>query len=114
MGFVDSDGVKYLGNTNSLEKAQVPEPYKMPKPSFGLVYWKPSPHSKDLAVGIVTKVGDNAINVMVMPDGGYRPVEKNGVRHVSDEGFARLGDQRCGVWDFTDADKELAALRAKK
>jgi hypothetical protein len=88
--------------------------YVMPKPHLGLALWKFSPSSTEYAVGVITKIGDRAVNMTVYADGFVKPIVKTGVRHVSDPGFSKLmpSAQDQGVWDYTDSDKMLLELQA--
>lgn len=86
------------------------EKYQMPKPgmfvtwSFGL--------GQDVLSAAVTRVGKNAIEVMVFPPDHRGAVPASGVVHVSDP-RAKNTAPEAGVWDFLPEQKWILALEEK-
>jgi hypothetical protein len=84
--------------------------WQMPAVHCGMnVLWRPS--RADAAVGavagVVTKIGERSIGVLLFNDLMPTLTPKDGVLHSADPRLARMVENDGGVWDYTLRDKEL-------
>lgn len=82
--------------------------YVMPKPA-PVVSWRNAPGG-DESIAVVTKVGRNAISLMLFPPDSRAGVPKESVRHVGDPDLKGQINSDSGAWDFTDETKLLRLL----
>lgn len=75
-------------------------PSQMPKIGLGeAVLWRHVPGDEP-AAAIVTKVGRDAISVIIFPTESRAGVPKDGVRHSTDPQFVTMRNEG-GCWDYT-------------
>lgn len=85
--------------------------YVMPRPG-SLVLWSHTPGAEQ-SVAAVTRVGKQAISVMIFPPDSPRGTPKDGVRHIDDPWVKTTNlSPDSGVWDFTEESKRIAQLEA--
>ncbi len=90
----------------TVERAK-PVPYRMPSIEPGeIVVWAYTPDAESYAA-IVTRVGNNAISLFMIPPDSRRGELKDGVRHVDDPDLPRLMSEG-GCWRDT---RSMALLR---
>ena len=75
----------------------------------GLVLWRHTPDG-EASPAAVTRVGQNAIAVMIFPPDSRAGIPKDGVMHVSDPRAKTLAQPDAGLWDYTDETKLLMRL----
>lgn len=95
----------------SPQKPSQPSPkpgFVMPRPG-SIVMWTHAPGGEP-SVAAVTKIGRQAISVMVFPPDSPRGVPKDGVRHIDDPWLKTNLSPESGMWDFTEEAKRLAAV----
>lgn len=100
------------GQPSAGGSAPKPGDYVMPKP-LDTVVWSNAPGGESY-YALVTKVGRNAISLMVFPTESRVGVPKESVRFISDPWNAKNGvNADAGVWDFTDEQKLLQFVVGK-
>jgi len=70
-----------------------------------MVYWYPSPDSKDPCAAFVTRIGTEVLALSILRPGQHNLSLRDGVRYITDERYEISGNREAGVWDF----KELAS-----
>ena len=85
-----------------------PAKYQMPTPP-AVVVWRNAPGGEP-NYAVVTKVGRQAVSLMIFPTDSRVGVPKDGVRFVGDPDNRHLALSDAGVWDYTDESKLLQKL----
>lgn len=89
--------------------------YEMPKVYLGqIVLWRHGRQANEPAPAIVTRVGMNAVSVIIFPTESKVGITRDGVRYCTDPALATVQSD-AGVWDYTDGDRagEMMAVLAK-
>jgi hypothetical protein len=98
-----------------VERVAAPASFRMPSIYLGeIVLWS---HAKggDTYAGIVTRVGDKAISLFMMPPDSRRGEIRDGVRHVDDPELPKIISE-SGCWRDTRSMmllRELGELRKR-
>jgi hypothetical protein len=112
-----------LLNLRSLERVVPPqENYRMPEP-YTTCLWAPA-DGLEWSPALVTRVGRNAISLVVFSYDARMGLPKDGVRYFGDPSVFQISPDEGGIWKYTP-DQELlrqllgikddyAALQPKK
>ena len=87
-----------------------PEKFVMP-PAPTVVLWRHAPGG-EASPAAVTKVGKQALSLMIFPPDSRVGVPKDGVRFIDDP-FLKANVTDGGVWDYTDEHKLLMTVAAR-
>ena len=88
-------------------KAAKPDKFVMP-PAPSVVLWRHAPGGEP-SPAAVTKVGKQAISVLIFPPDSRIGVPKDGVR-FADDPFLKANVTDGGIWDYTPEHKLLLSL----
>lgn len=96
--------------------AEKPAVWTMPRPMYPMVLWRHHQPGTRLQMAecpaIVTRIYESMLDLMIFPSQTHLPQPKSGVKFHTDPSLQKMSEPNSGgVWDFTEAEKELISLR---
>lgn len=84
--------------------------FEMPRVHLGqIVLWRHARQASEPAPAIVTRVGQQALSVIIFPTESKVGITRDGVRHCTDPALATIQSD-AGVWEYTDGDRVVVEV----
>jgi hypothetical protein len=93
--------VSLIPRFEAVMSSSVPSLYEMPVVHLGqMVLWRHNPTAEVPAPAIVTRVGQRAVSVFIIPTESKVGITRDGVRHKGDPELAKIQSD-AGCWEYT-------------